>query len=589
MTTQLAPRQAPGGFGRGRRTNRIAVVRHATHWPFKDYVDPWGPEESLDVWTSQAVNGFLNAAQETLLDLVWRFWRQGESPEEVADDLMECDAVVMFTPRVEHSTLTHALVERGVPVVLSWNRDPDPRVAWVTCDNRGGIAQIVHHFARLGHEHIGYFGGDGSISAFEERREGYLAGMAREGLTVTPELLTELIADAESAEIRAAAARLLGRRDRPTALICVTDEVAIASIEVANEMKLRVPEDLAVSGFDDVDEALLIIPHLTTIRQPTTGIASTAFYLAACAAVGQEPEMAGWQVEMPVTLVVRESCGSAPTIRSYEGGDAAHAGPQTVRQELEWRMRQLAAMNQEMKELLHVASHDLRSPLVTIQGFASTLERKYGEVLDERGKGYLHRIRRSVDNMGDLIDQLLTLSRAHNQPLSLKPLRAREVVRRVVDDLQGEITQVKARVRVARRMPTVLADEVTLYQVFLNLIGNALKYTDPSRPALVSITHQSRPEEHEFTVQDNGVGIAPEHREEVFQAFRRLGEVEAEGVGIGLTTVKRIILRHGGRVWVDSQKGQGSAFRFTLPRRERNFDDDDSSEGEGQDQRHPGH
>jgi signal transduction histidine kinase len=552
-------------------------------------VDPWGPEESLDVWTSQAVSGFLNAAQETLLDLVWRFWRQGETAEQVADDLCECDAVVMFTPRVEHSALTRALVERGIPVVLSWNRDSDLGVAWVTCDNRGGIAQAVHHVARLGHERIGYVGGAGNISAFDERRQGYLAAMAREGLAVTPGLMAEFVADADPIILHSAAAGLLERRDRPTALVCVTDEAAIAAIETANDMKLRVPEDLAVIGFDDVDEALLIIPHLTTIRQPTTAIAATAFYLAACAALGQEPEIAGWQVEMPVTLVVRESCGAAPTIRSVDGADPSKAGPQTVRQELEWRMRQLAAMNQEMKELLHVASHDLRSPLVTIQGFASTLERKYGDVLDERGKGYLDRIRRSVDNMGGLIDQLLTLSRAHNQPLSLQPLRAREVVRRVVDDLQGEITQAKARVRVARRMPTVLADEVALYQVFLNLIGNALKYTDPSRPALVSITHQSRPEEHEFTVQDNGVGIAPQHREEVFQAFRRLNEVDAEGVGIGLTTVKRIILRHGGRVWVDSQKNQGSAFRFTLPRREKNFDNDDSTDGERRDQRHSGH
>lgn len=134
-------------------------------------------------------------------------------------------------------------------------------------------------------------------------------------------------------------------------------------------------------------------------------------------------------------------------------------------------------------------------------------------------------------------------------------------------------------------MPTVLADEMALYQVFLNLIGNALKYLGDQRAPLVSITHQLRPEEHEFAVQDNGVGIAPEHHDEVFQAFRRLGQVETEGAGIGLTTVKRIILRHGGRIWVDSQKGQGATFRFTLPRRETNYDIEYADSA--QTQRHP--
>ena len=117
-------------------------------------------------------------------------------------------------------------------------------------------------------------------------------------------------------------------------------------------------------------------------------------------------------------------------------------------------------------------------------------------------------------------------------------------------------------------MPTVLADEVALYQVFLNLISNALKYLGDQPAPMISVSSQTLPEECEFTVRDNGVGIAPEHHEEVFQVFRRLNQTEAEGAGIGLSTVKRIVLRHGGRIWVDSQAGRGAAVRFTLPRRE---------------------
>jgi len=267
--------------------------------------------------------------------------------------------------------------------------------------------------------------------------------------------------------------------------------------------------------------------------------------------------------------VIRESCGA---FRSAGGGESTALGGKAqtteIRQELELRMRQLAAMNQEMQELLYVASHDLRAPLVTIQGFASSLDRKYSSRLDERGRDYLQRIRNSVDNMRELIDALLTLSRGNNEPLNFTRVSVADVVTRVIQDLQGAAKDRNARISIIRRLPVVLADELALYQIFLNLIGNALKFTSPERRPWVAIGHTATTDEYEFYVQDNGIGIAPTHQEEVFQVFRQLGDAQEHGSGIGLAIVKRMVLRHGGRIWVESQPGNGATFKFTLPRRE---------------------
>jgi signal transduction histidine kinase len=470
------------------------------------------------------------------------------------------------------------LADLGIPAVLAWARHPDPRYPSVNCDNGGGVTQAVHHLSRLGHTRIGYLSGSPIIAAFGERRQAYYSAMASAGLDVDPRWVAECGQDYDEANTRAVISGLLGRADRPSALICFNDNTALLVIERAREMGLRVPDDLAVVGFDDVEEALQVIPHLTTVRQPIRDIASLSFHLLACCIEGQQPSTGSWQVEVPVTLVIRESCGAAPS----PGASPDSEGPHSVRQELEWRMRQLAAVNQEMQELLHAASHDLRSPLITIQGFVSTLERKYHDRLDEQGRHYLDRIGRSVESMEGLIGSLLTLSRAHTRPLDSQPVSLHEVVERVRVDLQGIITEKQAHLRLKRRLPTVFADENALYQVFLNLIGNALKYMGDQPAPLITIGHHAWPEEHEFTVQDNGIGIAPEHHEEVFQAFRRVAAVPVEGAGIGLAIVKRIILRHGGRIWVDSQPGQGAAFRFTLPRRDVNYDGLDTDPGHGQ-------
>jgi signal transduction histidine kinase len=585
MALQTASQVLPVGFGRGRRSNTIAVLETDTvAWAeVTPTVEQWGLDEGLSDWQLCSASGFLTGTVQAGFDLVWRFWKRGESADDVVPSLLDHDAVIVPAPCDEDLPVVSALLEAGVPVVLAYSRVSDERVCWVACDNRGGVAQAVRHLRRLGHTRIGYIGGPRNVTDFREREHGYREAMANAGLSVNPALVTGTGLNRDESEIKAAAARVLHGEDRPSAVVCATDPLAVGVMDQARELGLRVPGDVAVTGFDDMPDAIEVIPHVTSIRQPTLEVANHACYLAACCVLGQEPVFGAWQLELPTTLVIRESCGAAVGLGIASSDVASgEAGPQAVRQELEWRMRQLVGMNQEMQELLYVASHDLRAPLVTIQGFASALQRKYGDLLDHRGQQYLERIGRSVDSMRGLIDSLLTLSRAHNRALELKPVQVREVVTRAVSDLKAMISEKGARVRVSRRMPTVLVDEVALYQVFLNLLSNALRYLGDQPAPLVSVSHRTDPDDYEFTVQDNGVGIAPDHHDEVFQAFRRLGQVETEGAGIGLTTVKRIILRHGGRVWVDSQLGHGAAFRFTLPRREVNYGEDGDHQGGAQ-------
>lgn len=559
-------------FGHGRRTNRLAVVQCATAL-FKlrpPRVHQYSLSEALDPWTREVASGCLHGGEENAFDLLWRHWLKEETPADVAEALAgQADAVIVLAPRDWQAPLVEALEERGIPSVVAYACSPDLRAAHVSCDNARGIEQVVHHLAQLGHRHVGYCGGPMEVSDVRARRQGFLEGMAAEGLPVNPDLVVGETLRRMADDYRPLINHLLRHPNRPTAVVCASDYLAVAVVEGAWELGLDVPRDLAVTGFDDSDEATQIIPQITTVRQPVLEIANQACYLAACLVEGQAPETPGWRLELPVSMVVRESSGAALAVGGADGEAELKGEAQTtvMRRELQLRLRQLAAVNEEMQELLYVASHDLRTPLVTIQGFASSLERKYGASLDARGRDYLRRVRSSTDTMRDLIDALLTLSRTNNTPLTFERVRPRAVLERVVRDLGGLIEEKHARVRISSLPRAVLADEVAMYQVFLNLVGNALKFTRNGEAPEVTVGHALRREEYEFYVRDNGVGIAPAQQEEVFQVFRRVGESKEAGSGIGLAIVKRIVLRHGGRVWVESQTDSGATFRFTLPRR----------------------
>jgi len=348
-------------------------------------------------------------------------------------------------------------------------------------------------------------------------------------------------------------------------MICDTDDSACLVLRTAWETGIEVPRDLAVVGFDDSEQAAAAVPPLTSVRQPIQHIASQAFYLAACAAVGQEPWTGAWQLTLPNHIVVRESCGALPPVEGRLSARSAY-----LARAQEARIRHLEAVNDELRDWLSTASHDLRSPLVTINGFAETLSRKHGGELSQQGQHYLTRIRRSADNLSGMMNALLNLSRSHKEPLDLMIVEPREVIDEVLGDLDSMLSAANCQVIVAPDMPVLTADSTALFQIFLNLLTNAIKYAGDQPHPKIEIGYIHGEKEHEFFVRDNGIGIDTEQHERVFQLFARVSNDDgSSGTGVGLTNVKTLVLRHGGRIWVESEPGEGATFRFTIPIKDR--------------------
>jgi signal transduction histidine kinase len=242
----------------------------------------------------------------------------------------------------------------------------------------------------------------------------------------------------------------------------------------------------------------------------------------------------------------------------------------------------LAAKNAELTDLVYVLSHDLRAPLINLEGFAQSLEVAVGQLdhlllpeTAEDGKRLadakqevgesLHFIRQAVDRMNVLVGGILQLSRLDSKPPRLALVDLGELVQSVLATFQYQLSQRHIRVNVGA-LPTVVGDPVRLGQVVSNLIDNAIKYMKPDGPAQIDVSGEQLPEMDVVSVRDSGVGIRPEDQAKVFRLFARLGNNGTPGDGIGLATVKKIVEQSGGTITVESEPGQGSVFRFTVPR-----------------------
>jgi len=234
--------------------------------------------------------------------------------------------------------------------------------------------------------------------------------------------------------------------------------------------------------------------------------------------------------------------------------------------ELEATTEQLSAKNRELDSFVYTVSHDLKAPLISLEGMAALLLDEYAGKLDEGAQHYLKRLMASSKQMETLIIDLLTLSRIGREG------RAAEAVslNQVVDDLileWGEIIRAK-KIRVTRHeLPTLWGVRTQIQQVMTNLLSNAVKYLgDPPDPAIEIGAKDGDGKMFECYVQDNGIGIDPKYHEKIFETFQRLKEIETEGTGVGLAIVKKIVEGAGGRIWVESAKGEGATFRFTWPK-----------------------
>lgn len=236
--------------------------------------------------------------------------------------------------------------------------------------------------------------------------------------------------------------------------------------------------------------------------------------------------------------------------------------------------RQLEFNNSELKKFAYVASHDLKAPLRSIGSFTGLLQRRYGHLFDQSANEYMNFIVDGATRMYQLLDDLLAYSNIEKLAQSKEGIQTsledwldtRQVVREAINNLSYRIDEQQADISVNEKaLPKLKANHSHITQLFQNLIDNSLKFKGRERPK-ISIDCSTDEQQHTFSVQDNGIGIDPEFREKIFDMFHRLHGVSYEGTGIGLATCRKIIERHGGEIWVESQPGLGSTFYFSLPK-----------------------
>ncbi len=228
------------------------------------------------------------------------------------------------------------------------------------------------------------------------------------------------------------------------------------------------------------------------------------------------------------------------------------------------RTRQLEAANHELESFSYSVSHDLRAPLRSIDGFSRALLEDYSGKLDETGTDYLQRVRSGSQRMGNLIDDLLKLSRVTRNEIKLEPVNLSEMVQQIADDLQQSYPTRVVEWTIEPDL-TAQGDRHLVRVALDNLIGNAWKFTSKVEQTQIVFGLTTHDNERCFFVRDNGDGFDMTYASKLFGAFQRLHSMtEFEGTGVGLATVQRVIHRHGGRIWAEGQKGQGATFFFTL-------------------------
>jgi PAS domain S-box-containing protein len=221
--------------------------------------------------------------------------------------------------------------------------------------------------------------------------------------------------------------------------------------------------------------------------------------------------------------------------------------------------------NKELEKFAFIVAHDLKSPLRTMTGFAQLLERKASEKLDKEEERFLSQILTAADDMAKFIDGLLTYGKVNNQALEILPIQPIRIVEKTVNSLESLIQEKKATISYDNLDHKILADPFKLQQLYQNLIQNALKYNKQDVAPQIQISAKENPNEWEFIVKDNGIGIPSEMKDNIFALFYKHHTLDNhQGTGIGLSVCKKIVEQHKGRIWVESIEGVGSEFHFTI-------------------------
>ncbi|MCB9852321.1 MAG: PAS domain S-box protein [Phycisphaerales bacterium] len=224
----------------------------------------------------------------------------------------------------------------------------------------------------------------------------------------------------------------------------------------------------------------------------------------------------------------------------------------------------LARKNADLDEFVHMASHDLQEPLRKLISFSDLLREDLGRELPERAAKDVQFITESAYRMRRLVRDLLALSRAGKESLNVGPVHLNACIAEALENLDEMLMQANATVQVPE-LPVVNGDSVLITQLLQNLIANAVKFVPKGCTPVIEVTLDRNGGTPTFGVKDNGIGIAPEFHERIFGAFRRLHRRdEYDGSGVGLSICRKVVERHNGRIWVESEVGQGAHFRFTL-------------------------
>jgi PAS domain S-box-containing protein len=235
-----------------------------------------------------------------------------------------------------------------------------------------------------------------------------------------------------------------------------------------------------------------------------------------------------------------------------------------MEESLQRTAEELARSNADLKQFAYAASHDLREPLRSIAGFARLLEKRYKGKLDEKADEFIDFIVDGVNRMDRLIHDLLEYSQVDTKGKDFEPVNCSVALQEAVNNLRAAIEESGAELT-HDPLPSVIADPSQISRLFQNLISNAIKFRG-NEPLKISISVRRKGDAWIFSVHDNGIGIDPQFFDRIFGIFQRLHKTgEYEGTGLGLTICKKIVERHGGKIWVESESGKGSTFFFTLP------------------------
>jgi signal transduction histidine kinase len=236
-----------------------------------------------------------------------------------------------------------------------------------------------------------------------------------------------------------------------------------------------------------------------------------------------------------------------------------------LEEEVRQRAIELEAANKELEAFSYSVSHDLRNPLLVIEGFSRRLSEKYSNCLDPKGQSYLNMIRVQTRSMGRLIDDLLAFSRLGRQEISASDINMGELAKTVFEELKAIAPERKLELNI-NSIPLAQGDPAMMRQVFVNLLSNAIKFTGPRGTGVIDLGCLLQEKESIYYVKDNGVGFDMQFYEKLFCVFKRLHTPEEfEGTGVGLAMVQRIIERHGGRLWAEGEVDRGATFYFSLP------------------------